>query len=136
MNSDISIRTSASFVSNKNSAKALHNSVLPTPVGPKNKKEPFGRLGSDIPDRDRRTALETAVIASLCPMTRWCRASSISNNRCLSLCNILLTGIPVERETTSAISSSVTRFLSSCFCAASASEANSKLFSKLGISPY
>ena len=59
----------ASRLSNKNSANALHSSVLPTPVGPKNKKEPFGRLGSDKPARERRTALATAVSALSCPTT-------------------------------------------------------------------
>lgn len=36
----------------------------------------MGLLGSDKPARERRIALETALIASLCPMTRWCRAAS------------------------------------------------------------
>ena len=60
INSDMSILIIASSVSKRNSAKALHNSVLPTPVGPKKRKEPLGRLGSDIPDLDRRTAFATA----------------------------------------------------------------------------
>ena len=45
-------------------AKARANSVLPTPVGPKNKNEPIGRFGSLRPARARRTALETATTAS------------------------------------------------------------------------
>ena len=44
--------------------KAFESSVLPTPVGPKNKKEPLGRLGSDKPARARRTALAIAETAS------------------------------------------------------------------------
>ena len=63
MYSLISTRTKASSVSNINSAKALANSVLPTPVGPKKIKEPMGRLGSEMPARDRRMALATALTA-------------------------------------------------------------------------
>ena len=37
--------------SNNDEASDLANSVLPTPVGPKNKKLPIGRLGSFIPAR-------------------------------------------------------------------------------------
>jgi hypothetical protein len=34
-----------------NSASALHSSVLPTPVGPRNRNEPLGRFGSESPPR-------------------------------------------------------------------------------------
>ena len=64
MNSDISRRTMASSVSNKKFASALLSSVLPTPVGPRNKNEPMGRLGSDRPARERRIAFATTVTAS------------------------------------------------------------------------
>ena len=64
MNSLISIRIMCSSLSNKNEARALHNSVLPTPVGPKNKKDPYGLPSSDNPARERRIALATAAIAS------------------------------------------------------------------------
>lgn len=50
--------------SNKNSANDLASSVFPTPVGPRNMKEPMGRSSSDIPARERRMALETALTAS------------------------------------------------------------------------
>ncbi len=43
----------ASSVSNKYAAKALANSVLPTPVGPRKMKLAVGRLGSAKPARDR-----------------------------------------------------------------------------------
>src|ERR1051326_1798800 len=46
MNSLISMRTMAVSSSNRNSASALVSSVLPTPVGPRNRNEPIGRLGS------------------------------------------------------------------------------------------
>ena len=64
MNSLMSMRTIASVESNRNSASALHSSVLPTPVGPKNRNEPFGRFGSDNPARERRMASATARTAS------------------------------------------------------------------------
>jgi hypothetical protein len=56
MYSDMSTRTIASSVSNRNSASALHVSVLPTPVGPEEQELPIGRLGSLQPARERRTA--------------------------------------------------------------------------------
>ncbi len=44
MNSDMSMRIMASSVSNRNSKRApCTASVLPTPVGPKNRNEPLGR---------------------------------------------------------------------------------------------
>ena len=58
MNSDMSMRTIDSSVSNRNSASALQSSVLPTPVGPRNRNEPFGRRGSERPARERRMAFD------------------------------------------------------------------------------
>jgi len=75
MYSDISSRIIAPSSSNKNSASALESSVLPTPVGPKNKKDPIGRFSSCNPARARLTALDTALMAFTCPTTR-------SANRC------------------------------------------------------
>ena len=46
------------------SANAFDTSVLPTPVGPRNKNEPIGLLGSLSPTLPLLTALETAVTAS------------------------------------------------------------------------
>ena len=43
------MRINASSLSNKNFAKTLHSWVLPTPVGPKNIKEPTGLFGSFKP---------------------------------------------------------------------------------------
>ena len=40
-------------------------------------KLPSGRLGSCRPARARRIAFETAMIASSCPITRWCSRSSM-----------------------------------------------------------
>ncbi len=49
---------------NKKSAKLLVSSVLPTPVGPKNKKDARGRSGSWSPARERLIAFDTEAIAS------------------------------------------------------------------------
>ena len=57
MNSDMSMRTIASSVSNRKFASALVSSVLPTPVGPRNRNEPIGRFGSESPARERRIAI-------------------------------------------------------------------------------
>ena len=70
MYSDMSMRIIACSLSNRNSASALVSSVLPTPVGPRNRNEPIGRFGSCRPARARRIALETATTASSWPITR------------------------------------------------------------------
>ena len=133
----MSIRIMASSLSNKKFASALVNSVLPTPVGPKNKNEPLGRFGSDKPARERRTALDTATTASSCPTTRLCKNSSICRSFSRSPCIILATGIPVAALTTSAISLSVT-LLRSSFGSSFSSTTSSSLrrFSSSGITPY
>ena len=46
MNSLMSMRIMWSSLSNRKPASALHSSVLPTPVGPRNRKQPSGRFGS------------------------------------------------------------------------------------------
>ena len=73
MYSDMSMRIIARSSSKRNSARARASSVLPTPVGPRNRNDPIGRFGSDKPARLRRTALATAVTASCWPTTRLCR---------------------------------------------------------------
>ncbi len=137
MNSDISMRIMDDSVSNKNPASALHNSVLPTPVGPRNKKDPIGRCSSDKPARERRMALETAAIPSSCPITRWPKILSICSNLSRSPSSILDTGIPVHRDTTPAISSAVTRLRSSVIgLAPSSAITSANCFSNAGIFPY
>ena len=58
-NSLISTRITASSLPNTASANFLTNSVLPTPVGPRNMNEPMGRLGSFSPTELRLIALTT-----------------------------------------------------------------------------
>jgi len=55
-------------VSNKVEIKALANSVLPTPVGPRKMNEPTGREGSAIPALDHLRALSED--SPLAPGTR------------------------------------------------------------------
>src|SRR2546430_1535721 len=112
MNSDMSILTIDSSVPNMNSASARTSSVLPTPVGPRKMKAPFGRRGSPRPARARRTALATVSTASSWPLTRSRSASSILSRRADSSSAICVTGMPVHMPTTCAMSSAVTTGLS------------------------
>ena len=98
----------ASSSPKRNSASVLASSVLPTPVGPAKIKEPPGRCGSFKPARDRRIACAIEVTASFCPITRLWSSSSIRNSFADSASVSLNTGIPVDMESTCAISSSST----------------------------
>src|SRR5437762_1159754 len=109
MYSDMSRRTSACSESKRNSASARASSVFPTPVGPRKMNEPIGRFGSLMPARARSTALATAVTASSCPTTRLWRCSARWTSFSRSPSTSRETGIPVQRDTTSAMSSSSTR---------------------------
>src|SRR5207237_204478 len=94
MNSDISSRIRASSESKRNSASARANSVLPTPVGPRKMKDPIGRRGSFNPARPRRTAWDTATMASCWPITRLWRSSSMRSRRAVSSSTRRLTATP------------------------------------------
>ena len=110
MYSDMSMRTMALSSPNMASARALQSSVLPTPVGPRNRKEPMGRFSSLRPARARRMARATALTASSWPMTRLCSASSRWSRRLDSSSVSLVTGMCVQAATISATSSSPTSF--------------------------
>ena len=69
MYSDMSTRIRSSSLPNMAFARLLESSVLPTPVGPRNKKEPMGRFGSFRPTLLRFMALATASTALSCPIT-------------------------------------------------------------------
>ena len=105
--SDISIRIIEFSSPNNTSAKAFDNSVLPTPVGPKNRNEPIGRFGSFNPTLPLLIAFATASTASFCPITLSCNDFSRFFNFWFSFSVIFLTGIPVQFAITSAIFSSV-----------------------------
>ena len=112
MYSDMSMRTIARSSSKRKSASDRASSVLPTPVGPRNRKEPIGRFGSDRPARLRRMALATAATASSWPTTRSCSTSSRRTSLLISPSMSRVTGTPVHLATTSAMSSSSTSSLS------------------------
>ena len=99
---------SASSSSNKAVARDFANSVLPTPVGPINKKDPIGLLGLFIPTRALLIAAETASIAFSCPITFSLSSVSRLTNFLRSFETTLEIGIPVIFEITSAISSGST----------------------------
>lgn len=100
MYSDISRRTSWFSLSNSCSAKALANSVLPTPVGPRKRNDPVGCCCRPKPALDLNTASATACTASFWPTTRWCNRSARPRSRAFSFWPSLVTGIPVQRLTT------------------------------------
>ena len=133
----MSIRVNAPSSLNKYWANAFANSVLPTPVVPKNKKLPMGLLGSPKPARERRMASLTLFMAAFWPITRLCSCSSMRNSFMRSLSSIFCTGMPVQRLTTSAISSAVTSSLIMVRSLRSmASSADSNSFSASCIKPY
>ncbi len=104
----MSMRIMARSSSNRNSASALASSVLPTPVGPRNRNEPVGRSGSDTPARARRTASDTACTARAWPITRCPISVSIRSSLAVSPSSSRPAGIPVQEDTTSATSSGPT----------------------------
>ena len=77
MKSDMSMRTSASGIAEEELGEGLGHEVLPTPVGPRNTKDPSGRLAEDSPVRERRMAEAMTEMASSCPMTFLCSSSSM-----------------------------------------------------------
>ncbi len=101
---------------------------------------PIGRSGSERPARERRSAVATASIASSWPTTRSCRRSSMCRSFSVSPSSRRLTGIPVQRATTSPTSSASTSSLrntgpSSSVSRAAASRSASS-FSSSGMSRY
>ena len=108
MYSDISIRTILDSSSNSCCANALATSVLPTPVGPRNMKEPNGRFSSWIFAFERMIASDTRRKASGCPITRFESASGRCRIFCLSVLIKRDTSICVHWDTIFAIISSST----------------------------
>mmetsp|Transcript_34891 Transcript_34891/g.108534 ORF Transcript_34891/g.108534 Transcript_34891/m.108534 type:complete len:228 (+) Transcript_34891:1135-1818(+) len=108
MYSDMSRRIILESLSKSSVAKAFANSVLPTPVGPGKRKEPIGRLRLFRPAALTSTALATASAASSWPSTLALRAGPNRKSRSRSPCDSRCTGMPVQRATTSAMSSTET----------------------------
>ena len=84
------------------------SSVLPTPVGQRNRNTPLGLSGSDMPALDLLIALLTAVTALSCPTTDSDSFFSKLSNFSFSDNIIDETGMPVHFDTTFATISSVT----------------------------
>ena len=139
MYSLISMRIMACSSSNNSRHRLRATSVLPTPVGPRKRKEPIGRLVSLRPARERRMALATAATARSWPITwRPIEFSSLVN-LLDSLSISRSTGMPVQRATTLAMSSGVTSSRSKRSAggiAASSWRAAASFFSNSGKSPY
>ena len=67
MYSDMSIRIMLASSSKSVVANARASSVFPTPVGPRNKNDPIGLLGSLMPDLARRTRVRDGGHGLLLP---------------------------------------------------------------------
>ena len=120
MYSDMSTLIRASSLPNTISARALESSVLPTPVGPRNRNDPIGLFGSLSPTLLLLIARDTAVTASSWPTTLLWSSLSRRSSFFDSFSVSLLTGILVHTDTTSAISFSWTvifLWLEDCFLA-------------------
>ncbi len=111
MYSDMSKRTSARSLPNRNAARERATSVLPTPVGPRNRKLPTGRFGFLSPARVRRMARDRALMALSCDTIRLCSSSSMRSSFCDSSSLTAVMGMPVHFETTSSMSPFVTSWL-------------------------
>mmetsp|Transcript_11253 Transcript_11253/g.33790 ORF Transcript_11253/g.33790 Transcript_11253/m.33790 type:complete len:253 (+) Transcript_11253:1177-1935(+) len=100
----MSTRTIIFSSSKSRAASALHSSVFPTPVGPRKRKEEPLWLAAR-PARLRSTASATMSTARFWPTTRLCSASRSDSSFSRSVCCSRVTGMPVQRATTLAISS-------------------------------
>jgi hypothetical protein len=119
MYSDMSSRTMFFSSSNRSAASAFASSVLPTPVGPRNRNDD-PRVRDASPARDRSTASATASTAASWPTTRLCSSSLRWSSFSRSVDCSLDTGMPVHRDTTAAMSSGPTSSVSIASSGASA----------------
>ena len=97
--SDISTRITESSLPNNASASALDSSVFPTPVGPRNKKEPIGRPGSFSPTRPLRTACRHCCNSLLLPYSRAYAASCSKFLQTLALSDSVPASAPESSST-------------------------------------
>ena len=108
----MSMRTMARSSSKRKSASALASSVLPTPVGPRKRNEPVGPVGvGDAGPRCGVRRRDTARTASVWPMSRAPRSSSMRSSFSVSPSSSRPAGMPVQAEMTSAMSSAPTSLL-------------------------
>jgi len=90
-------------------ASCFDTCVLPTPVGPRKRKLPMGRVLAARPARARMMASATAFTAGSCPITCFFSRSSSPSTRSRSPWLSFDTGMPVHRETTAATCSGPTQ---------------------------
>ena len=90
------------------SASCLASSVLPTPVGPVNRKQPDGRSGSASPARDRLMACATRCTASCWPKTTRSSDSSSMRSRSRSEDDACRAGMRAIRATIGSMSATST----------------------------
>jgi hypothetical protein len=109
MYSDMSSRIMFFSSSNSSRASCFEMCVLPTPVGPRKRKLPMGRVLVARPARARMMASATALTAGSCPITCFFSRSSSPSTRSRSPWLSLETGMPVQRETTAATCSGPTK---------------------------
>ena len=88
-------------------ASCLASSVLPTPVGPVNRKQPAGRSGWPSPARERLIACATRCTASCWPNTTRCSDSSSVRSRSRSDDDACRAGMRAMRATTRSMSARV-----------------------------
>lgn len=99
-NSDMSKRINIFSLLNSCSASAFASSVFPTPVEPRERKQPIGwRPQLSRPILARNTACATEFTASSWPTTRSCNLSARCINLCFSSWSSAWTGMPVHRLT-------------------------------------
>jgi hypothetical protein len=122
------------------SAKAFAVSVLPTQVGPKNRKDPSGFDSSFNQALALLIAFDTALIAFSCQTTCLDKYSSICRSLSFSFSISFEAGIQVHLDIISAISSSVTLSFRKLFPFSCNSPSHFSIFSisfsSVGISPY
>mmetsp|Transcript_20367 Transcript_20367/g.56750 ORF Transcript_20367/g.56750 Transcript_20367/m.56750 type:complete len:262 (-) Transcript_20367:824-1609(-) len=133
--SPMSMRTIIFSSSNSSAARALASSVLPTPVGPRNRKD-APRLRAAKPARPRSTASATALTASFWPTTRLCSSLDRCSSFSRSVCCKRTTGMPVHLDTTVAISSGPTASVSMALVWGAASRSILSRLSTSGRAPY
>ena len=86
-------------------------SVLPTPVGPVNRKQPTGRSGVPRPARERFIEVTRALMASSWPKTTRLRPSAICSNLVRSVVDTLWVGMRAILATIFSMSAGLIFFL-------------------------
>ena len=106
-------------------ANCFATSVLPTPVGPENRKQPIGLSGWPKPERAIFTADTSTSIAASCPKIWRFSVSDRVFSACLSSCDTVVSGMRATLAIMRSISplSMCAKRCAGCFirCAAPAS---------------